>query len=149
MIVQLSLMTFAGEELSQAFASVDAFVMPSDTETLGFVVLESMASGVPVVGVSAGGLVDIIQHGKTGFLANNDDNMVEFASCVKDILKNKEKRRKMSAAALEYTKKWSWDAATTKLAQVQYRKAIELFNARQIHGEHRLSEEKRILAESV
>ncbi len=37
-----------GKELSQAFASGDVFVMPSDSETLGFVVLESMASGVPV-----------------------------------------------------------------------------------------------------
>ncbi len=44
-----------GEELSQAFASADVFVMPSESETLGFVVLESMASGVPVVGARAGG----------------------------------------------------------------------------------------------
>jgi sulfoquinovosyltransferase len=49
-----------GEELSRAFASGDIFVMPSDSETLGFVVLEAMASGVPVVGVAAGGLVDLI-----------------------------------------------------------------------------------------
>lgn len=38
-----------GDELSQSFACADVFVMPSDSETLGFVVLESMASGVPVV----------------------------------------------------------------------------------------------------
>jgi sulfoquinovosyltransferase len=37
-----------GTELSEAFASADVFVMPSDSETLGFVVMESMASGVPV-----------------------------------------------------------------------------------------------------
>ena len=46
--------------MSRAFASGDIFVMPSDSETLGFVVLEAMASGVPVVGVAAGGLVDLI-----------------------------------------------------------------------------------------
>ena len=38
-----------GERLSQAYASCDVFVMPSDSETLGFVVMEAMASGVPVV----------------------------------------------------------------------------------------------------
>eukprot|EP00523_Entomoneis_sp_CCMP467_P014134 CAMPEP_0168795782 /NCGR_PEP_ID=MMETSP0725-20121227/16388_1 /TAXON_ID=265536 /ORGANISM="Amphiprora sp., Strain CCMP467" /LENGTH=322 /DNA_ID=CAMNT_0008846819 /DNA_START=723 /DNA_END=1688 /DNA_ORIENTATION=+ len=42
-----------GDELSQAFASADAFCIPSDTETLGFVVMESMASGIPVVGANA------------------------------------------------------------------------------------------------
>lgn len=35
----------AGIELSKAFASADVFVMPSNTETLGFVVMEAMASG--------------------------------------------------------------------------------------------------------
>lgn len=55
-----------GEALSQAFASADVFVMPSDSETLGFVVLESMASGVPVVGANAGGIPDLIDDGKVG-----------------------------------------------------------------------------------
>ena len=54
-----------GEELSKAYASADIFVMPSETETLGFVVLEAMASGLAVVSVAAGGLTDIItQKGK-------------------------------------------------------------------------------------
>lgn len=58
-----------GQELSQAYASADIFVMPSETETLGFVVMEAMASGLPVVAVAAGGLVDIITRpGDTGFL---------------------------------------------------------------------------------
>lgn len=49
-----------GETLSQAYASADIFVMPSETETLGFVVLEAMASGLAVVSVAAGGLTDIL-----------------------------------------------------------------------------------------
>ncbi len=59
-----------GEELSSAYASADVFVMPSETETLGFVALEAMASGLPVVAVAAGGLVDIVtQPGVIGVLA--------------------------------------------------------------------------------
>lgn len=49
-----------GQALSEAYASGDVFVMPSESETLGFVVLEAMASQVPVVAVAAGGLTDII-----------------------------------------------------------------------------------------
>lgn len=49
-----------GEELSAAYASADIFMMPSETETLGFVALEAMASGLAVVAVAAGGLVDIV-----------------------------------------------------------------------------------------
>jgi len=49
-----------GNELSSAYASADVFVMPSETETLGFVVMEAMASEVPVVAVRAGGIPDII-----------------------------------------------------------------------------------------
>lgn len=49
-----------GEALSAAYASGDVFVMPSESETLGFVALEAMASRVPVVAVAAGGLTDII-----------------------------------------------------------------------------------------
>ena len=58
----------ATQELSRAFAAADIFVMPSDSETLGFVVLESMASGVPVVGCNAGGIPSIIDHEDTGYL---------------------------------------------------------------------------------
>ena len=56
-----------GEELSSAYASADIFMMPSESETLGFVALEAMASGLAVVAVAAGGLVDIITRpGVTG-----------------------------------------------------------------------------------
>ena len=63
----------SGEELSSAYASADIFMMPSESETLGFVALEAMASGLAVVAVAAGGLVDIITKpgliGRTHFLS--------------------------------------------------------------------------------
>lgn len=52
----------SGEELYTAYASGDIFMMPSESETLGFVALEAMSSGVPVVAVAAGGLTDIITN---------------------------------------------------------------------------------------
>jgi glycosyltransferase involved in cell wall biosynthesis len=58
----------SGEELAAAYASGDVFVMPSTTETLGFVALEAMASGLPVVAADAGGVRDLVRHEETGFL---------------------------------------------------------------------------------
>merc|ERR1711920_533449 len=76
----------SGDDLSSAFASADAFIMPSDSETLGFVVLEAMASGVPVVGANAGGIPNLIDDGKTSFLVEtgNTDEMVDRLTKLQD-----------------------------------------------------------------
>lgn len=60
-----------GEELSQAYASGDVFVMPSESETLGLVVLEAMASGLPVVAARAGGIPDIIPEDQVSDLSES------------------------------------------------------------------------------
>jgi sulfoquinovosyltransferase len=87
-----------GEALSQAYASADIFVMPSETETLGFVVLEAMASGVPVVAVAAGGLTDILtQPGKTGLLYAPGD-YAAAAQLVKQLIADPEMRQRVSGA---------------------------------------------------
>jgi glycosyltransferase involved in cell wall biosynthesis len=62
-----------GAELASAYASADVFAFPSDTETFGNVVLEAMASGLPVVATSLGGQVDLVSHGRTGMLFQPDD----------------------------------------------------------------------------
>ncbi|KAJ1411302.1 Glycosyl transferase, family 1 [Sesbania bispinosa] len=49
--------------------SGDVFVMPSESETLGLVVLEAMSSGIPVVGARAGGIPDIIPEDQDGKIA--------------------------------------------------------------------------------
>eukprot|EP00903_Cladosiphon_okamuranus_P006500 g6355.t1 len=123
----------SGEALSQAFASADVFVMPSDTETLGFVVLESMASGVPVVGADAGGIPDLIDDGKTGYLVPAGD-IDAMAARVKTLLDDKALRQSMSTAGREETERWSWEAATSVLRNVQYQKAMVNFKSRALGG---------------
>ncbi|KAJ1439355.1 hypothetical protein B484DRAFT_323599 [Ochromonadaceae sp. CCMP2298] len=125
-----------GEELSQAYASVDIFTMPSDSETLGFVVMESMASGVPVVGVGAGGVVDLIQPMKTGLLAVNKDDMVQFSRHVKDLIADEPLRKQMGQQGWEWAQGWSWEAATARLRNVHYRRAIAIHRSRDESGAH-------------
>lgn len=57
-----------GEELARAYACGDVFVHCSITETFGLVVLESMASGVPVIARDEGGPSEIVAHGSSGYL---------------------------------------------------------------------------------
>ncbi len=60
-----------GEDLAECYASADVFVMPSKTETFGIVILEAMASGLPVVAFPVTGPIDLITPGKTGILSDD------------------------------------------------------------------------------
>ncbi|PKI85585.1 hypothetical protein MVES_000480 [Malassezia vespertilionis] len=57
-----------GKRLASMFASSSIFAFPSFTETFGQVVLEALASGLPVVGLHAEGISDLVCHGTTGLL---------------------------------------------------------------------------------
>jgi len=57
-----------GEDLAQAYASADVFVFPSLTDTFGIVLLEAMASGVPVAAYPVTGPIDNVMPGVTGVL---------------------------------------------------------------------------------
>jgi glycosyltransferase involved in cell wall biosynthesis len=67
-----------GQELAEHYASADFFVFPSRTETFGNVLLEAMASGLPVVAFPGPGPSDLIEDGVTG--AVGDDL---FESCLR------------------------------------------------------------------
>jgi phosphatidylinositol alpha 1,6-mannosyltransferase len=54
------------KHLPRLYASADAFVFASTTETLGLVVLEAMASGLPVIAPAAGGVADHLRHEENG-----------------------------------------------------------------------------------
>jgi glycosyltransferase involved in cell wall biosynthesis len=60
--------SLSGEELARHYASADVFVFPSRTDTFGLVLLEAMASGLPVAAYPVTGPIDIVQDGITGFL---------------------------------------------------------------------------------
>lgn len=121
-----------GDDLSSAFASADAFVMPSDSETLGFVVLESMASGVPVVGAAAGGIPSLIEDGDTSFLVPTGDIDAFVDRLTK--LKDKKFRDAMGARARKEAERWGWEAATSVLRNYQYEQAMINFHSRAFGG---------------
>ncbi len=116
-----------GEELASAYASGDAFLFPSSTETLGLVLLEAMAAGCPVVGANRGGIPDIITDGKNGCLYNpdgNKDGAESLINATQRLLGNDIERQAMRNAAREEAERWGWAGATEQL-RGYYKQVLE------------------------
>jgi len=95
-----------GKSLSRAFANMDLFVFPSETDTFGLVVLEAMSSGVPAVVTASGGPKFTVRHGETGYVASNFE---EFVSFTERLMTEPELLARMSLAAREYALSTSWE----------------------------------------
>ena len=75
----------------------DLFAMSSVTEGLGSVVLEAMTCARAVVGTRAGGIPEVVQHGKTGLLVPPHDEPA-LAAAILDLLRDPARRAAMGAA---------------------------------------------------
>lgn len=96
-----------GKELAEAYANMDVFVFPSQTDTFGNVVLEALASGVPAIVTGAGGPKFIVRNNETGFVAFRES---EFGQYVRELMTNPERQRSMARAARAFALGQSWDA---------------------------------------
>jgi glycosyltransferase involved in cell wall biosynthesis len=113
-----------GNELAAAFASADVFVMPSTTETLGFVVLEAMASGCPVVAARAGGIPDLVDDGENGHLYDPDAPH-DAVAAIATLLSRPALRRFTAQQARKRAESSSWLRETRRLV-LEYRKAMAI-----------------------
>jgi glycosyltransferase involved in cell wall biosynthesis len=111
-----------GEALARAYARMDVFVFPSETETFGNVVLEALASGVPAVVTSKGGPQFIIEQSSSGFCAADSR---ECALYVSRLIADSELRKRMGEAARARSEQWSWEAMMDAMYRA-YRQAIDL-----------------------
>jgi glycosyltransferase involved in cell wall biosynthesis len=112
----------AGEDLASAYASGDAFLFPSSTETLGLVLLEAMAAGCPVVGANRGGIPDIVSDGKNGCLYDPNDPP-SLISALRRLLGDAITRSELRRAARLEAERWGWAGATEQL-RTYYRQVL-------------------------
>ncbi|MEH2001371.1 MAG: glycosyltransferase family 1 protein [Nostoc sp.] len=112
-----------GKELGSAFASADAFIFPSRTETLGLVLLEAMAAGCPVVAARSGGIPDIVTDGVNGYLFEPTADVQGALAATIRLLEQKQQRDIIRQNARQEAESWGWAAATRQL-QDYYQKVI-------------------------
>jgi glycosyltransferase involved in cell wall biosynthesis len=112
----------SGDELAAAYASADVFVMPSTSETLGFVVLEAMSAGLPVVAAAAGGLCDLVRHGTNGLLYAPGDPAALLAA-LSELCADPDRRRSLAQQARKSAEDATWPEETRRLVDA-YRRAI-------------------------
>lgn len=131
-----------GEVLAEAYASADVFLHCSVSETFGLVVLESFASGVPVVARDLGGPSDTVRDGVSGFLTPPAD-LDAFVGRVVELANDEGLRRRFAQDALLQAREATWDKINNKVAwrmldTIQEREAdlaeMELVREEQGHG---------------
>ncbi|CAK7198359.1 hypothetical protein SEUCBS139899_001020 [Sporothrix eucalyptigena] len=118
-LIQKGKVVFAGfqvgETLAESYASADMFLHCSITETFGLVVLESMASGVPVIARDEGGPSDIVEHGTSGFLVPPPD-LEGFVNKVLLLSGDSTLRLQLAANARKQACEATWDKINNTVA---------------------------------
>ncbi|MBS1864172.1 MAG: glycosyltransferase [Actinobacteria bacterium] len=111
-----------GEDLAVAYASADAFLFCSVTDTYGQVILEAGASGLPVVAIAEGGPAALVENRHTGLLCRPDAEHV--AGSLLQLAASPELRAKLGSAGVRAARARSWERSLGQLA-AGYRLALD------------------------
>ncbi len=122
----------------QLYSGAEAFCCPSIYEPFGIINLEAMACETPVVGTAVGGVPEVVQHGKTGYLVpleqqtespfhplNPEQFAQDFAAAVNRIMADPEQRKAFAKAGRERAiEQFSWSSIARQTADL-YRSLIQ------------------------
>ncbi len=100
------------DEATQQYRRADIFVFPSFFESMGIPPVEAMVAGLPVVSSPVGGVVEIVQDGRTGVFVERGDSHA-LASALRDLIGDPERRARLGAAGYaRAVENFSWDRVT-------------------------------------
>ncbi len=103
------------EDLLASYSACDVYVLPSDYEAFGIVLLEAMASRRPCVGTRVGGIPDVIDDGVTGHVVDYDDD-VKLRNRLFELLNDGALADRMGAAGRERVERlFTWDSVTERI----------------------------------
>ncbi|HUF89550.1 MAG TPA: glycosyltransferase family 4 protein [Gemmatimonadota bacterium] len=110
-------------DLVAAYRRASCFVLPAtlddraDTEGLGVVLLEAMSYGVPVVATRRGGIVDVVDDGRSGLLV--EDDPTALADGIRAVLEDPERAARLGNAGLDRVRdRFGWDSIVDRLEAV-------------------------------
>jgi glycosyltransferase involved in cell wall biosynthesis len=109
--------------LGRTYREYDAFVTASTIETQGIVLLEAMAAGLPIVGVTALAIPEIVQEGRDGLLVTPGDE-AGMAAALERVLGDDALRERMGRAGQEDVQQHSLPSVVDRLEQI-YREVVE------------------------
>ncbi len=106
------------EEVPQLMSTLDVLVLPSFSETYGLVILEAMAMQKPVIATDAGGVPELVRHGKTGLLVRPND-IDAMTKALLRVLDSASLRHRLGRAArAEVLKTFDFDACVDALVEL-------------------------------
>ena len=108
------------EQIHVWFKAADIVLVPSIAhEAFGLVNVEAMACGVPVIATNIGGMPEVIEHGKTGYLVNTEKLEAELAKYVIQLLNNPEKIKQLGLNCVNRVyKDFTWEKSASRLLRL-------------------------------
>jgi phosphatidylinositol alpha 1,6-mannosyltransferase len=120
-----------GEALAQAYANMDVFIFPSETDAFGNVAQEANASGVPAIVTDLGGPKFIIRHGETGFIAKD---LSEFTSYTIRLVDDADLLAQMRESSRDFAMSRSWNSVFESV-YAAYHEAVAIAEAQRARRE--------------
>jgi len=106
-------------DLHLAYAASDVFALPSKYESFGFVFLEAMAYGVPIVGVRTGGVPELIRPGENGFLLRSADDDRGLQQALERLILDRGLRKEMGERARHSVQDlFTWERAAAEFKEL-------------------------------
>ena len=102
-------------KIQELYQLADIFAYPSVTDTQAVVLSEAMNFGLSLIGYSAPGPIDFINHGENGYIAQNES---DFSSLLDQLISNQELRIKMGAKSYEDSKKYTLENSVNILEKL-------------------------------
>ncbi len=107
-----------GEEKYHFFARASAFVLASYGEGLPISILEALAAGLPIISTRVGGIPDVLEHGKNGFLCEPGD-VDQLEKAMSALTDEDKMRQKMAATNYRYAREtFSIERCAEKISAV-------------------------------
>lgn len=107
----------APQQIPALLINSDIFITNSEKETRGLTVIEAAAAGIPAIAPYAGGVIDTIKHGSTGFLYQPQDQG-DFLDKLTLLISDLNLRQSMGVKAQSLAQQYSWQQTVTNLLEI-------------------------------